>query len=179
MKTYALVVAALLASGLVYAESARTLHSIDLHADAQSDAATLGTVPENTAVEILQRRGAWNQIKAGKQTGWVKMFDLKADAKDGGAAPASGSGNPVSGLKGLLAGRTSNSGTETNGARGFTDIDLDNAQPNMAEFQNMQKLAVDKKTGTAFGQHAKLTASSQPYFADSGATDNSSHQERN
>jgi hypothetical protein len=162
----ALLTANLLVINLAYADSAHTIRATELHAESQSDAATLASIPENTVLDVLQRRGAWSQVKAGAQTGWVRMLDLRFDVKPG-TSSASGSSNPVSGLNGLLAsGRTANSGTDTTGVRGMTEEDLNKAQANPAEFQKMQAYASDKNTAIAFGKRAKLAQSNVPYFPE-------------
>ena len=169
MKTPAFALSVLLAANLAYADSAHTIRATDLHAESQSDAATLASIPENTALDVLQRRGAWSQVKAGAQTGWVRMLDLRFDVKPG-TANASGTSNPVGGLSGLLAsGRTSNSGTDTTGVRGMTEEDLNKAQANPAEFQKTQANASDKNAAVAFGKRAKLKQSNVPYFPDPAA----------
>lgn len=166
MKLSAFTLFLLLAANLAYADSAHTIRATELHAESQSDAATLASIPENTALDVLQRRGAWSQVKAGAQTGWVRMLDLRFDAKPG-AAGSSGSSSSLGGLNGLLAsGRTANSGTDTTGVRGMTEEDLNNAQANPAEFQKMQAYASDKNVAVAFGKRAKLTQSNVPYFPE-------------
>lgn len=155
-------------------ETARTAHPTDLYADSQSDAKTLASLPEGAAVEVLQRRGAWTQVKSGAQTGWVRMLNLRFDAQGGAAANSAGGGNPLSGLAAL--GRKSNSGTETNAVRGINEEDLKNAQPNPAAFQKMTTLASDKPTAQKFGSKYKLAAKQVPYLADgSNNGNNNSH----
>jgi hypothetical protein len=178
MKKAALALWVLLAAGAAHAESARTVRATELHADSQSDATVLSTLPENTTLDVLQRRGAWSQVKSGAQSGWVRMLNLRFDANSGGAttaAPASGSGKPAGGLSSLIAsGRTSNSGTDTTGVRGMTDEDLSRAQANLPEFQKMQGYASDKNAAQTFGKNSRLTVVQVPYFADSGAADSKS-----
>ncbi len=145
------------------AETAKTAHPTDLYADSQSDAATLASLPQGAAVEVLQRRGAWTQVKSGAQTGWVRMLNLRFDTQ-GGAAPANSGGNPLGALASL--GRKSNSGTETNAVRGINEEDLKNAQPNPAAFQKMTSLASDKPTAQRFGTKYKLAARQVPYLPD-------------
>lgn len=171
MKKSAFTFALLLAAAQAQADSAHTIRPTELHADSQSDAATLATLPENTALEVLQRRGAWSQVKSATQTGWVRMLNLRFDAK-AGAAPTSASGNPLGGLTGLLAsGRTSNSGTDTTGVRGMNEEDLNKAQANLTEFKKMQGFATDKSVAQAFGKRSKLKVATVPYLADPGTTD--------
>jgi len=171
MKISAFAFTLLLGAGLAHGESAHTIRATELHAESQSDAAILATLPENTVLEVLQRRGAWSQVKSEAQSGWVRMLNLRFDAK-GGAAPAAASGNQASGLSGLLAsGRKSNSGTDTTGVRGMTEEDLNNAQANPVEFQKMQTYATDKNVAQAFGKRSKLVIAKVPYLPDPSAAD--------
>ena len=165
MKIQAFALSTLLATTISHAEPAHTIHPTELHADSQSDAATVATLPQDTALEVVQRRGAWSQVKAGSQTGWVRMLNLRFDAKGGSGSTASS--NPLAGIGGLLnSGRTSNSGTDTTGVRGMTEEDLKNATPNPAEFQKMQKLATTKAAAQTFGAHSKLVVNKVSYLPD-------------
>ena len=161
----AILLAALAAAGAASAETAKTAHQTDLYADSQSDAATLASLPQGASVDVLQRRGAWTQVKAGDKTGWVRMLNLRFDAAPGGAAPAASGGNPLASLASL--GRKSNSGTETNAVRGINEEDLKNAQPNPAAFEQVKAMASDKATAQRFGTKYKLNAKQVPYLADS------------
>ncbi|WP_052452295.1 SH3 domain-containing protein [Noviherbaspirillum autotrophicum] len=115
MKTRLLALAFLLTAGAAHAESAITLRSTELQADAQSDAATLATVPQGTRLDVLSHKGAWGEVKtAGGQRGWVRMSSLKSEA--GTAVPEA----PAGALNRLLSsGRTSNTATVTTGVRGL------------------------------------------------------------
>jgi hypothetical protein len=154
--------APLLAAPLALAETAKTKQATELHVDSQSDSATLAAVPEGAAVEVLQRRGAWTQVKASGQTGWVRMMSLRFDAA--GATASANPGNTITQLASL--GRKSNSGTETNATRGMNAEDIKNAQANPAEFQKMQQLASDKSAAQNFARKAKLSATQVSYLPD-------------
>ena len=156
----------ILTPALVQAETARVKQAAELHADSQSDSATLASLPDGAAVEVLQRRGAWTQVKASGQTGWVRMMSLRFDSASG--APAgSNPGNAIAQLGSL--GRKSNSGTETNAVRDINEEDLRNAQPNPVAFQKMQQFATDKNAAQTFARKAKLNASQVAYLPDSNA----------
>ncbi len=168
MKNRALMLAALLCSAAVHAEPALTIRSTDLQAQSQSDAETLATLPENTKVDVLRRRGAWSEVKtAAGQTGWVRMMALKfGDGADASAAkPAQG--NPLGALDNLLSsGRTSNTATVTTGVRGLSEEDLQNAQANPAELQKLQEYAADGATAQAFALHSELTPVQVDYLPE-------------
>lgn len=146
----------LLAGAGAHADPAQTIHATELQAQAQSDAATLATLPQKTRVDVLRRSGAWSEVKtAGGQSGWVRMLSLRLDAGTARAAP--GSPNSSGALSGLLSsGRTSNTATVTTGVRGLTEEDLRNAQANPAELEKMQKYATGKGAAQAFAQRSKL-----------------------
>lgn len=170
MRSLAFMLTALLAIGSAHAETALTIRATDLQALAQSDAATLASLPENTKVDVLRRVGAWDEVKtATGQTGWVRMlnlrFDVSTTSKGNGA---SGSLNALSGL--LSTGRTSNTATVTTGVRGLTEEDLKNATANPAELEKMQRFATDKTSAEKFAQHSKLSATKVDYLQESTAT---------
>jgi hypothetical protein len=148
-----------------HAASAITNKPTELQAQAKADAATIATLPENTKVDILRSMGAWREVKAATgQTGWVNMFNLKAE---GSGAAASGSANPMGALGSLLSGgRTGNDATVGTNVKGLTKEDVQNAQANPAEFQKLQGYAVKKASGQAFAQKSKLNATTVEYFPE-------------
>ncbi len=162
-----------LAGNLAYAEPAQTIRDTDLQAQSQSDSAVLATLPGNSRLDVVQRKGAWSQVKtSANQTGWVRMLNLRFDS---GAAPTKSDGGTMSALTGLLStGRTSNTGTVTTGVKGLNEEDLKNAQPNPAEFQKMQQFAVDKSVGQAFAKNAKLTPNEVNYLPDEAKSNDQS-----
>lgn len=140
MKSSLLALAILLSAGAVHAESAVTVRSTELQADAQSDAATLATLSENTRVEILGRKGAWSQVKAANgQRGWVRVSNLKSEA----ATPASET--PAGALNKLLSsGRTSNTATVTTGVRGLPREEQSDPQRDPEELKRAREFERDK-----------------------------------
>lgn len=166
MKTLTLALAGLLAVGGAQAESALTSRATDLQAQAQSDSAIVASLPENTRLEVLGRKGAWSQVKAaGGQSGWVRMMNLKPEA--GAQQVPATTANPLGALGSLLsAGRTSNTATVTTGVRGLGEEDLQNAQANPAELEKMQKQSVDKSVAQAFAQRNKLVPVKVDYLPE-------------
>lgn len=165
-----LLLPALLTVSAACAEPAQTTRDTELQAQAQADAATLATLPQNTQVDVLRRSGAWSEIKtATGQTGWVRMLSLKLEGA--GAVPsvaASGTANPIGALGNLLvSGRSSNSATVTTGVRGLTEEDLKNAQANPSELEKMKKFAIGKTAAQTFAQRTKVTPTRIEYLLDS------------
>ncbi len=170
MKRFSFIFIAGLASGFADAEPALTVRAADLQAQAQSDAATLASLPENTKVEVLRRLGAWDEVKtATGQTGWVRMLNLRFDVNNTGkGGSTSGTIGALSGL--LSTGRTSNTATVTTGVRGLTEEDLKNANANPAELEKMQRFAADKPAAERFAQRSKLSAVKLEYLPENAAT---------
>lgn len=155
MKKLLLTLGGLLVAGVTHAEPALTVRAIDLMAQAQSDASIVASLPENTQLEVLGRKGAWSEVRIPTgQKGWLRMTTLKP-VTSAAATPASA--NPLGALNNLLSsGRTSNTATVTTGVRGLEAQDLENAQANPGELEKMQKFAVDRRAAEAFAQRNKL-----------------------
>lgn len=166
MKRLTTLFAGLALAGLVHAETALTKRAVPLQAAASADSAVLATLEQDTRVEVLARKGAWNQVKAPAQTGWVRMMSLKVEGAGGEAKAGSVSGaNPLGGLANLLgSGRSDNNATVTTGVRGLSAEDLANAQANEQELEKLKKFSVGKQAGQAFAKRSKLAASSHDYL---------------
>ncbi|HEY8100517.1 MAG TPA: SH3 domain-containing protein [Burkholderiaceae bacterium] len=170
MKSSLFILVALCAATVAHAESALTVRATDLQVQAQSDAATLATLPENTKVDVLRRVGAWDEVKTSAgQTGWVRMLNLRFDVNN--TSKGNGAAGSLNALTGLLStGRTSNTATVTTGVRGLTEEDLKNANANPAELEKMQRFAADKATAERFAQRTKLSAAKVEYLQESAVT---------
>lgn len=148
------VLAGLLAAGIVQAEPAVTGRATELMAQGQSDAPIVASLPENTRVDVIGRKGAWSEVRtASGQGGWVRMTVLKPAS----ALAAPSASNPIGALQNLLSsGRTSNTATVTTGVRGLGEQDIQNAQANPAELEKMQQFAVDRRAAEGFAQRNRL-----------------------
>jgi hypothetical protein len=143
---------------LAAAEPATLIRATDLKEEPATDAPTVAKLPENTAVEALQRKGGWTRIKAGTSEGWVRMLALRFGAP--GEVKKGDSG--VTQLFNVA--RTGTSGTQvTTGARGLDADQLANAQPNPAELAKMANFAADAQAAASFAAKGKLSATSVEY----------------
>ena len=138
------------------AEPANLIRATELKQAPAADAATLATLPENAAVEALERQGGWTRVKAGAAEGWVRMLALRY-----GATAKSGD----SGASQLFnVARTGSSGTQvTTGVRGLDETQLANARPNPAELAKMKEFAADRNAAAGFAAEGKLSAKSVEY----------------
>jgi SH3-like domain-containing protein len=168
MKYLSLALAAVLASGTACAESALTSRATELQSQAQSDATSVASLPENTRVEVIARKGAWTQVKtAGGQNGWVRMLALKPESTAAAVNAAPASGNPLGALNSLLSsGRTSNTATVTTGVRGLSEEDLQHAQANPAELNKAQRFSTDRNAAQAFADRSRLSPLKVDYLPE-------------
>lgn len=154
MKSLRWIVALLFAAacGLAQAQTAYTVRTTDLKAKPYTDADTLATLPQQSAVEIIGRRGSWNQVKAGNATGWVKLLSLRV----AGGQRQSGD----SGFKSLfsMASTGSSGSTMTTGVRGLSEEKLHNPHPNPQALQELKGQAVGKAEAQQFAASGKLAA---------------------
>lgn len=149
---------ALLFPLLGHAEPATIIRATDLKSQPATDASTVAQLPENTAVEALDRQGGWTRVKAAAGEGWVKMLALRYGS----------AGSAKKGDTGLVqmfnVARTGSSGTQvTTGVRGLDEEKLANAQPNPAELEKMEKFAAQRNAAAGFAAKGKLSAQQVDY----------------
>lgn len=143
---------------LAGAEPATLVRATDLKKAPATDAETVATLPENVAVEALERKGGWTRVKAQAGDGWVRMLALRF----GGPGEAKRGDSGVAQL--FNAARTGTSGAQvTTGARGLDAEQLANAQPNPAELAKMDKFAADAGAAAGFAAKGKLSATAVEY----------------
>jgi hypothetical protein len=144
-----LLIPLLLASSLAMAEPGTLNKSSVLHAQPFSDADTVATLPAKTAVNVLARQGAWAQVQAGDNTGWVRIFDVST-----GSGQQGDSG--VSSLASMF--KTGSTGsTVSTGVKGLSGEDLTNAKPNPAEAAKLGKYMSSSDDATQGARQVKLS----------------------
>ena len=143
---------------LAAAEPATLVRATELKKEPATDADTVARLPENAAVEALERKGGWTRVKSGADEGWVRMLALRFGAP--GEAKKGDSG--ITQIFNVA--RTGTSGTQvTTGARGLDADQLANAQPNPAELAKMQGFAADRAAAEIFAAKGKLAATAVEY----------------
>ena len=149
-----------LISTVCAAEPATVIRGTELKQEPATDAPTVAQLPENTAVNALERKGGWTRVKAPAGEGWVKMLALRYGAP--GAAKQGDSG--ITQLFNVA--RTGSSGTQvTTGVRGLDEKQLANAQPNPNELAKMKGFAADRNAAAGFASKGKLSAQNVDYPA--------------
>ncbi len=153
-----LVILALLFPLLGHAEPASVIRATELKSEPATDASTVAQLPENTAVEALQRQGGWTRVKAAAGEGWVKMLTLRY----GSAGSAKKGDTGIAQIFNVA--RTGSSGTQvTTGVRGLDEEKLANAQPNPDELEKLNKFAVERPAAASFAAKGKLSSHQVDY----------------
>ena len=151
-----LLLALLFVPLLCQAEPATLLRATELKKEPATDAATVAQLPENAAVDALERKGGWTRIKSAQGEGWVKMLALRY------GAGARGGDSGVS--QAFNVARTGSSGTQvTTGVRGLDDEKIATAQPNAAELRKMEGFAVPAAASAEFAERGQLKRQTVSY----------------
>ena len=140
------------------AEPATVIREVEMKQAPATDAATLATLPENTAVDALERKGGWTRVKSSAGEGWVRMLSLRL----GGATTAKPGASGLT--QAFNVARTGTSGTQTTtGVRGLDADQIANAQPNPAELAKLEKFAANREAAASFATEGKLAPTSVAY----------------
>ena len=143
---------------LAAAEPATVIREVEMKQAPATDAATLATLPENTAVDALERKGGWTRVKTSAGEGWVRMLSLRL----GGATTAKPGASGLT--QAFNVARTGTSGTQTTtGVRGLDADQIANAQPNPAELAKLEKFAANREAAASFATEGKLAPTSVAY----------------
>jgi hypothetical protein len=156
--TKTLLIPLLFLPAVCAADPATLIRATELKRSPASDAQTVVTLPAESSVEALERKGGWTRVKASGGEGWVKMLALRYQ----------GSGSGKSGDSGLVqlfnVARTGSSGTQvTTGVRGLDEEQLAHAQPNKAELAKMSRFAAQPDAAAAFAAKGQLSAQAVAY----------------
>ena len=122
-----------------------------------ADAKTVGNLAKNESVEILQKKGAWLQVKSKRSAGWVRLLSVKR----GGAS----SSNQLGGAIAVATGRAGTGKVvSTTGIRGLSAEELKAAKFNETEMAKLEGLAVDTNESARFASAGGLSASQIAYL---------------
>lgn len=158
----ALLVAALLASGVCAAELSASVQkaSIDVHAQPALDAPKVATLKRNSAVKISAQQGLWYALlmPAGSP-GYVRVNDVRVDyagVEDGGAN-----------LRVLMGGKAGEGRvTETAGVRGIDESDLQSAAFDQSQLDTMVGYRVTDSKAAAYAGEQGWQATSIAYAGE-------------
>jgi magnesium transporter len=128
MKLAASLLAAILclAASAWAQEQAFTNRPTELKDKGAAEARTLATLPADTAVKVIARAGAWTQVQANNQTGFVRAFHLRFPV-----VVEKGSSSGLSSITNIFGGgnRSTQATVATTGIRGLSPEELKSASP--------------------------------------------------
>lgn len=137
------------------ADTGTALKADILRAEPFADAKSAGNLSKSEALEILNKKGAWLQVKTKKSTGWVRLLSVKRTSTGGS-------------VKGAIDVATGRAGTgkvvSTTGIRGLSAEELKAAQFNESEMQTMESYIVNKSDAQQFATAGGLSARQINYF---------------
>jgi len=151
-------------------EPAVTNRATDLKERPALDARTLAPLAADSPVKVLSRQGAWTQVEAGTQRGWVRAFHLRFQS----TVESAPSGSSLGGLTSMF-GFGSRKAPETSkvatlGIRGLTPEDFKNASPDPAALRKLQSWRADKASAERFAREARLVPVSVAYAGEGGGS---------
>jgi hypothetical protein len=143
-----------LASSAWAQDQAFTNRATELKEKGDAQSKTVASLAENTAVKVLGRGGAFTQVEAGGQKGWVRAFHLRFPT----TVEKGESGGGLASLTSMFGGgREQKQATiGTTGIRGLSPEDLKNAAPDAAALAKAQSYRSDKPTAERFAREGKL-----------------------
>lgn len=122
------------------------------------DAPSSGKLAVNQKINVTGRQGAWAQVDASGQNGWVRALSFTLES---GSAPIGQSAGARRGnVKGLTAPANfftgSSSKEATTGVKGLTAKDIQDAEPNLARVAQLASFAVDSSEASTNAQQSGL-----------------------
>ena len=138
-------------------DQAFTKRATDLRDRGAADAKTVASLPEGTPVKVISRAGAWTQVEANGQKGWVNAFHLRFPVV---VEKSPGGGSALSSVTSIFGGSRSDQKTTvaTTGIRGLSPEDLKNAAPDAAALAKAQSYRADKPAAERFARDGKLAS---------------------
>ncbi|MBI1394374.1 MAG: SH3 domain-containing protein [Betaproteobacteria bacterium] len=160
-RTVCALVLAALATNAWAQDKGYTLRDVDIKDKPYLDARTIARLPARTDVSVLERRGGWMEVSAGKTRGWTRLLSVRLGNPDPARNRTS-----LAALFGL-AHRGTSTVTVTTGVRGFSEEDLKQAKPNPEEVRKMEGFAMRDEVAT-FAARGNLVRRDVPFIDADG-----------
>lgn len=132
------------------------LRAEKLYREPASTSKVTASVAKGARVEILGKQAGWLRVKAGSQSGWIRLLSVRAGS---GGLGGAGVGDVVG------AATTRSDPTRVvavAGLRGLNDEDLKQAKFNAEELARLDALRVSATQARTFAGQARLAAVSVP-----------------
>lgn len=141
--------ALLLANLCIAAETGSALKNDSIRFEPFADAKVTGTFNRGDNLEILNKKGAWLQVKTKKSTGWVRLLSVKRGS--------SGSGSQTAGVLAAASGRAGTGQiVSTTGIRGLSAEELKAAKFNETEVKTLEGYTQSAEQGSQFARAGSL-----------------------
>lgn len=152
----------LLAGSTFSGEIGATRYAVDLRSAPKGDAPIAAQLPEAARVDILERRGAWLQVKADGASGWLRLHQVRL-----------GEGAEKTTSEGLRllqnVGETGRSGASgivaTTGVRGLSAEDLKGARPDPKQVQALEAYRTNDALAREQARQANLRENNIAHLA--------------
>ncbi|NOU25361.1 MAG: SH3 domain-containing protein [Methylotenera sp.] len=141
--------ALLLANLSIAAATGSALKNDNLRYEPFADAKVTGTLNRGETLEILNKKGAWLQVKSKKTIGWVRLLSVKRGA--------SSSSNQAAGALAVASGRAGTGQVvSTTGIRGLSAEELKAAKFNETEVKTLESYTQSANQGKQFANAGGL-----------------------
>ena len=175
---HALLVFALLGSGVRAESQGIIVRQATVYADASIAAGAVGKVPAGVTVSMFKRNGGWQEIYSEERSiiGWVRSYQVRVGDYNNPAADRQQEDDrgflsglatfsrKASGFFRQDSGATS-SGTATIGVRGLSEVEISSAEADFDELKKMNEFASSGKRMKRFTTAGGLTAHKVPYIS--------------
>lgn len=128
----------------------------ELKASPSAGAPRVASVRKGAEVEVLARQGGWTQVRAGNQTGWVRILSVRTSVSTTSAGD----------LAALTSRREGGQVVAVAGLRGLNEEELKTARFNAQELMLLDRYRVDEPEATSFARAAKLVGRQVSYLPD-------------
>ncbi len=151
-------------------EPVQTNRSTELRAAPDDTAKVIQQLANKTEVRVVTRQGAWQQVRVGSVTGWVRMMHLRGGSSVV-AEQAPAYTNYLAALTRLLAGSadrtrtTSRAQSATVGIRGFSKDDVERAELNPAELEKLKRFQSNDAAARRLASEGRLAFRSVAYLS--------------
>jgi len=141
-------------------ETGSALKDDIIRVEPYTDAKKAGEMERGDRLEIINKKGAWLNIKTAKAGGWVRLLSVK---RGGG-----GGGNEAKGVLALASGRAGTGKVvAASGVRGLSEEDLKKARYNEAEVRALESYTKSAGQGRHFAHKGRLKAVKFDYLPES------------
>jgi hypothetical protein len=165
---FTLTVSLLALGGTAFAgQAATTRITSDLKAEPYLDAETIASIPEQSDLEIISRKGGWYQVNIppGSTTGWMRMTSVRIIKIINSSSEKSANGEVLENF--ITTGRSGSSDVSAaTGVRGLDEEDLKNAEPDEDAVKSMDKYAANEDTARSFASSINLNTNSIEYLVE-------------